>query len=460
MKIYVILIAMLLLKPLGAQMYDLETCETDIADNVPQFFQDYFQCVKARMSSSGNYVNLYFDSQPPYETWYYETEWPECTASSEHPNWIPFSGTDCEHGTTPGVITELDLVISIPVNPTVRPQIANGALLLDAEAVDGDVGTNDYEYPMSVIGSALNGVTMYNPCAAPGDQIENEAATFDLYNGHPTGPQMGDTYHYHTSSPGPLEVLAHKGITDSVLVDGELVPPTISSGWNSSTQIEVFGINCDGVIVMGCTELDGSAPNPQTWDAQNGHVHDMIGPGTNGTVYFQNRYHTHICYDDITDLDNDDMGLGEGNGYPDHEFTPEISYYETPGYAGLHNNTSNNRCMGLDAPVEEDDGWVLALDDDMMIPGEFALYNNYPNPFNPTTVLDYDIPENSFVNITIYDMTGRMVKTLVNSNQSAGFRSVVWDATNFVGQPVATGVYFYKIVAGDFVQMKKMVFVK
>ncbi len=57
-------------------------------------------------------------------------------------------------------------------------------------------------------------------------------------------------------------------------------------------------------------------------------------------------------------------------------------------------------------------------------------------------------------------MTGRMVKTLVNSNQSAGFRSVVWDATNFVGQPVATGVYFYKIVAGDFVQMKKMVFVK
>ena len=96
----------------------------------------------------------------------------------------------------------------------------------------------------------------------------------------------------------------------------------------------------------------------------------------------------------------------------------------------------------------------------MMIPGEFTLYNNYPNPFNPTTVLDYDIPENTFVNITIYDMMGRKVKTLVNANQSAGFKSVVLDATNFVGQPVAAGVYIYTIVAGDFRQTKKMAFIK
>ena len=75
MKIYVIIIAALLLKPLNAQdMYTLETCQTDIATDVPQFFQDYFQCVKARMSSSGNYVNLYFSSLPPYESWYYDAE--------------------------------------------------------------------------------------------------------------------------------------------------------------------------------------------------------------------------------------------------------------------------------------------------------------------------------------------------------------------------------------------------
>ena len=435
MKIYVIIIAALLLKPLSAQdMYTLETCETDIATDVPQFFQDYFQCVKARLSSSGNYVNLYYSSLPPYESCYYDVEG---ATSSSNPNWIPFESFAEGSYQNPNVISELDLVISIPVNPTVRPEIANGDIVLDEFIIDGEVGNSNYEYPMGVIGSALNGVTMYNPCASLPDVIEEEAFSFDLYSGHPGGP----AYHYHTNSPGPLEVLAHKGL--------------VTNTTPGSAELEIFGINCDGVVVMGCTELDGSAVDPTEWDAQNGHVEDMVG--ADGTVYFQNRYHTHICYTDISDVDADN------NGYPDHEFTPEISYYETPGYDGLGNQngqmTTYDRCMGLDAPVEPDNGWV-SLDDDMMIPGEFALYNNYPNPFNPTTVIDYDIPENSFVNITVYDMMGRRVKTLVNANQSAGFKSVVWDATNIVGQPVAAGVYIYTIVAGDFRQTKKMAFIK
>jgi hypothetical protein len=368
----------------------------------------------------------------------------EGATSSSNPNWIPFESFAAGSYQNPNVISELDIVISIPVNPTVRSQIANGDSddgleLIDAGAVDGEVGTNDYEYPMGVIGSALNGATMYNPCAAPGDVIEDEALSFDLYSGHPGGP----AYHYHTNSPGPLEVLAHKGL--------------VTNTTPGSAEIEIFGINCDGVVVMGCTELDGSAVDPTDWDAQNGHVHDMVG--ADGTVYFEDRYHTHICYTDITDEDTDGVSPNDNLGYDQHEFTPEISYYETPGYAGLDNNTSFDRCLALSEPVEPDNGWV-ALDDDVLIPGEFALYNNYPNPFNPTTVLDYDIPENTFVNITIYDMMGRKVKTLVNANQSAGFKSVVWDATNFVGQPVAAGVYIYTIVAGDFRQTKKMAFIK
>ena len=444
MKIYVIIIATLLLKPLNAQdMYTLDNCETDIATDVPQFFQDYFQCVTARMSTIGDdgrqYVNLYYNSKPPYQTWYYDTTG---VTSSEHPNWIPFQETSTIDAMTPGVITELDLVISIPVNPGSDLNPARD-LTINGNLVDGEVGTSNYEYPMGVIGSALNGVTMYNPCAAPGDLIENEASTFDLYSGHPTGPAMGNTYHYHTNSPGPLEVLAHKGLVTNTTL--------------GSAEIEVFGINCDGVVVLGCTELNGSAVDPTEWDAQNGHVHDMVG--ADGTVYFEQRYHTHICYTDITDEDTDGVSPNDNLGYDQHEFTPEISYYETPGYAGLGNNTSYDRCLALSEPVLPDNGWV-ALDDDMMIPGEFALYNNYPNPFNPTTVLDYDIPENSFVNITVYDMMGRRVKTLVNANQSAGFKSVVWDATNIVGQPVAAGVYIYTIVAGDFRQTKKMAFIK
>jgi hypothetical protein len=93
-------------------------------------------------------------------------------------------------------------------------------------------------------------------------------------------------------------------------------------------------------------------------------------------------------------------------------------------------------------------------------PHGFALHQNYPNPFNPITTLRYDLPENSLVNIIIYDMLGREVKTLVNTTQDAGFKSVVWNATNDHGKPVSAGVYLYQIQAGDFVQTKKMVLLK
>jgi len=90
----------------------------------------------------------------------------------------------------------------------------------------------------------------------------------------------------------------------------------------------------------------------------------------------------------------------------------------------------------------------------------YELSQNYPNPFNPVTTLRYDLPEQTHVNITIYDMLGRQVKTLINQTQDAGFKSVIWDATNEYGNPVSAGVYLYKIQAGEFVQTRKMVLLK
>jgi hypothetical protein len=102
---------------------------------------------------------------------------------------------------------------------------------------------------------------------------------------------------------------------------------------------------------------------------------------------------------------------------------------------------------------------VLGIDDET-IPDKFALHQNYPNPFNPVTTLRYDLPENSLVNIIIYDLLGREVRTLINTTQDAGFKSVLWDATNDYGKPVSAGVYLYQIQAGEFVQTKKMVLLK
>jgi hypothetical protein len=98
--------------------------------------------------------------------------------------------------------------------------------------------------------------------------------------------------------------------------------------------------------------------------------------------------------------------------------------------------------------------------DQSTIPLVFSLGQNYPNPFNPITQIRYDLPEDVMVNITIYDIMGRTIRTLVKSKQTAGYRSIQWNATNNKGKSVSAGMYFYTIHAGDFRQTKKMVLLK
>jgi hypothetical protein len=103
-------------------------------------------------------------------------------------------------------------------------------------------------------------------------------------------------------------------------------------------------------------------------------------------------------------------------------------------------------------------GQVSIIDE--TLPIAYNLYNAYPNPFNPVTTLQFDLPEEALVNITIYDMMGRIVSNLVSSQQNAGYKSIQWNATNNIGQPVSAGVYLYKIQAGEFRQTKKMILLK
>ena len=94
------------------------------------------------------------------------------------------------------------------------------------------------------------------------------------------------------------------------------------------------------------------------------------------------------------------------------------------------------------------------------VPEVFALHQNYPNPFNPVTRINYDLPKDDQVKITIYDMMGRQVTTLINQNQTAGYKSVRWDATNQLGESVSAGLYMYVIEAGAFRESRKMVLLK
>tara|TARA_B100001079_G_C15938341_1_gene309558 strand:- start:78 stop:464 length:387 start_codon:yes stop_codon:yes gene_type:complete len=94
------------------------------------------------------------------------------------------------------------------------------------------------------------------------------------------------------------------------------------------------------------------------------------------------------------------------------------------------------------------------------IPQEFALHQNYPNPFNPVTTINYDLPQQTHVNLMIYDILGREVVKLISEEIPAGYQSVIWNTRNTFGTPVSAGIYFYQIQTKDFVKTRKMVLLK
>ena len=104
---------------------------------------------------------------------------------------------------------------------------------------------------------------------------------------------------------------------------------------------------------------------------------------------------------------------------------------------------------------------VKIVDERVIMPQDYKLSDNYPNPFNPSTSFSYTLPLDNTVSVKIYDVTGRLVKSLLNDQfTSAGTHEVTWDGTNDAGHSVASGTYIYTLEWGQFVQSKKMVLVK
>jgi len=115
----------------------------------------------------------------------------------------------------------------------------------------------------------------------------------------------------------------------------------------------------------------------------------------------------------------------------------------------------------LDSKISKDFEMLLALDvrknskDHSSIPTQYKLDQNYPNPFNPITIINYELGITNFVSLKVYDLLGKEVLTLVSENKQPGKYSVTFDGSNF-----ASGIYFYKLEAGDFVQTRRMMLLK
>jgi hypothetical protein len=130
-------------------------------------------------------------------------------------------------------------------------------------------------------------------------------------------------------------------------------------------------------------------------------------------------------------------------------------YVEESGDKGAHNpkytigllQTTLNQLTGVEFVDSE-------------VPSQFELAQNYPNPFNPTTEITFALPKAGLVMLEVYDLTGRVVATLVNQDLPAGTHKVMWNARNGNGQSLASGVYLYRIASGEFVATRKMVLLK
>ena len=243
----------------------------------------------------------------------------------------------------------------------------------------------------------------------------------------------------------------------------EIVTNPNTGGINSSATVAKFTALQTGQPWAGCESQHGSDIGTFSLDTTNSTVKIMVyktvisdvglkfvipSSGSLGEIKVSNTVSNE--WEELTFDFSSHIGLPEAIGidqivvFPDFDLggrtQDNIIYFDNISF-------SSSNSVGIDNRSE-------------IYPQRFALEQNFPNPFNPSTTIRYELPEDGLVNVTIYDMMGRQVSTLVSSQQAAGYKSIQWNATNDFGKPVSAGVYLYKIQAGEFVQTKKMVLLK
>ena len=165
------------------------------------------------------------------------------------------------------------------------------------------------------------------------------------------------------------------------------------------------------------------------------------------------------------------LGISQDNGNPikaGEGLLTQISWNgnEFPQISGLISidNPQVSGYFGSQLSIEIGEPYTflpnLNINDKNRLPGVFTLYPVYPNPFNPTTQISYDLSKSGMVNINIYDIMGRKIKSLFNTYQEPGHYSINWNADNELLEAVPAGVYICSIRAGDIRKTTKMILVK
>jgi len=277
-----------------------------------------------------------------------------------------------------------------------------------------------------------------------------------------------------------------------------LLPFNFKYYGNDFTQVRISG---DGWIAFGSgtqtKSTNRSLPCLDTLNNMTAVFWDDFfsnGPQGGGKLYYyfdENDHRFIIEWDtvphrsDITDKETFEIILHDPAYYPtatgDGEIIFQYKEVEEAGSCtiGIENDnediglqylfdenydaTANELVSGLAIKFTTDSATVVSIKDDnetTIVPSNYILEQNYPNPFNPETRISYSIPEPAYVKLSIYDINGTLVKTLQEASQPAGRYNAVWDGKNSSGNKVGSGVYFYRIQANSFAEVKKMILLK
>ena len=253
------------------------------------------------------------------------------------------------------------------------------------------------------------------------------------------------------------------GFVDGAIVDGNEVTFIIRMVDNEpirGIELDIYHdsdvLTYDGVDkgdkLENVTDEDG---NPRTMTLLGNYLEDRLkvlaystsrartaGDGTEGDL-------VHVTYE-----------LAEGESLPS-----TVTFYL--GLANLPGTSMDPELLNVVCGYPDEDNAItvstsaLGVDDNESIPNQFALHQNYPNPFNPSTQISFDIPEGGeYIMLNIYNILGQNVSTLVNGVMNPGRYTMDWNATDEIGNPVASGIYFYELRSESFTARKKILLIR
>jgi N-acetylneuraminic acid mutarotase len=251
--------------------------------------------------------------------------------------------------------------------------------------------------------------------------------------------------------------------SNSILINNTIIYNTGKSGGGI-----FFRGNSDAIfinnILFGNTASNGneifiedvqSDPHFLYCDIQGG-MGGFVGPGSgpNYTGLFENNIDVDPLFKDTSSMDYNlsELSLCIGKGVDSVEilgkwyYTPQFDFNGNPRPSPAGSNPDIGAFESLlNNPY-------VGIDQKLLVPNKITLYQNYPNPFNSKTVIQFVIPELSFITIKVFDITGKEISCLVSEEKPAGTSEVTWHAGNLPG-----GVYFYQLNAGGIIETKKMI---